>query len=130
MWLRKNAAPDDVVLEAEGPEYSDAARISARTGLPTVVGWPNHEWQERGALEPVLARVNDVKTIYTSEDAALVRDLLTRYNVRYVYEGNYERERYGLDLRRTYEQAGRLVFDSRSVRIYAVGTDDQSAGRR
>ncbi|MGD9895175.1 MAG: DUF2298 domain-containing protein [Dehalococcoidia bacterium] len=43
MWLRSVADGQlPVVLEAEGPDYSTAGRISARTGLPTIVGWPNH----------------------------------------------------------------------------------------
>ena len=83
------AIPLPVVLEAKGAEYSAAGRVSARTGLPTVIGWPNHEWQERGALTPVLGRVNDVTTLYRTDNAALARELLERYEVRYVYLGPY-----------------------------------------
>ena len=37
-----------VVLEANGDSYSDYERVSAMTGLPTVLGWYVHEWLWRG----------------------------------------------------------------------------------
>jgi YYY domain-containing protein len=121
LWLRSIADGGmPVVLEAEGPDYSLGGRVSARTGLPTIVGWPNHEWQERGALAPVLARVNDVAALYRTDDPALARDLLDRYNVAYVYIGGYERQRYGAAAGDTLARLGRLVFDRPTVQIYAI----------
>jgi uncharacterized membrane protein len=108
------------VLEAEGPDYSLGGRVTARTGLPTIVGWPNHEWQERGALPPVLARVDDVATLYRTDNAALARSLLDRYNVDYIYIGGYERDRYGPNAGETLTHIGRLVFDRPNVQIYAI----------
>ena len=32
------------VLEANGDSYSGYERVSAMTGLPTVLGWYVHEW--------------------------------------------------------------------------------------
>jgi YYY domain-containing protein len=120
MWLRRSMDGLPVVLEAEGPEYSVAGRVSSWTGLPTVVGWPNHEWQERGALAPVLARVRDVATLYQTGDPALARDLLDRYDVRFVYIGPYERSRYGATAGDTLAAISRLVFEAGGVRIYVV----------
>ena len=119
-WLLDNIEGMPVVLEAAGPEYSEGARVSARTGLPTVVGWPNHEWQQRGVLAPVLARVEAVRTLYTTDDDALARRLLAQYNVRYVYLGSYERDLYGSDAGRTLARIARPVFASSNVQIYAV----------
>jgi YYY domain-containing protein len=125
MWLRSVAGGRmPVVLEAEGQNYTPAARVTARTGLPTVLGWPNHQWQQRGALEPVLARADDVTTIYTTDDAALARRLLDVYNVEYVYIGSYERQRYGPRAGETPAQIGRLVFERPTVRIYAIDRPD------
>jgi YYY domain-containing protein len=120
MWLRRSADGLPVILEAEGPEYSLGGRVSSWTGLPTIVGWPNHEWQERGALAPVLARVADVAMLYQTSDAAVARDLLDRYDVRYVYIGPYERQRYGADAGKTLAAISRLVFETPQVRIYAM----------
>ena len=41
-WLQ--SAPDGVVAEAIGGSYSAYARVSTLTGLPTVLGWPGHEF--------------------------------------------------------------------------------------
>ena len=103
--------------------------MSARTGLPTVVGWLHHEWQERGARAPVEARVKDVATLYTTPDAGLARRLLDRYGVRYVYIGDYERERYGPTAGATLRDLGRLVHESGGVAIYAVDADGERPAR-
>ncbi|MGH9399251.1 MAG: DUF2298 domain-containing protein, partial [Thermoanaerobaculia bacterium] len=47
-WLEQNAPPGSVVLEATGNPYSEFARISSHTGIPTVLGWANHEGLWRG----------------------------------------------------------------------------------
>ena len=56
VWLMDNAVtpgePPPVVLEAVGGQYSAYGRVAANTGLPTVLGWPGHEWQWRGSDHP------------------------------------------------------------------------------
>ena len=47
-WLNQNIKGQPVILEAQGDSYTDYARISANTGLPTVLGWTVHEWLWRG----------------------------------------------------------------------------------
>lgn len=49
-WLRENARSGDRILEApsKSGSYSAHGRISAMTGLPTLVGWHHHEKQWRG----------------------------------------------------------------------------------
>jgi YYY domain-containing protein len=120
MWLRANVEGMPVVLEATGGDYSQGGRVAARTGLPTVVGWINHEWQERGALPPVEARVKDVATLYTTDDAALARRLIARYGVRYIYVGGFERERYGPNAGDTLARIARPVYQNPGVAIYAI----------
>jgi uncharacterized membrane protein len=120
MWLRENVEGMPVVLEATGGDYSLGGRVAARTGLPTVVGWINHEWQERGALAPVAARVKDVDTLYTTNDDALARRLIARYGVRYIYIGGFERERYGPNAGETLARIARPVYQNPGVAIYAI----------
>ena len=43
-WLKENIQDSPVVLEANGDSYSNYERVSAMTGLPTVMGWYVHEW--------------------------------------------------------------------------------------
>ena len=47
-WLDETIEGQSVVLEANGDSYSDYERVSAMTGLPTVLGWYVHEWLWRG----------------------------------------------------------------------------------
>ena len=64
-------------------------------GLPTVLGWPWHQQQQRGDGEIVRRRARDVATIYgtPSHDRAL--ELLEEYDVAYVVVGDLERGYYG-----------------------------------
>ena len=47
-WLRQNAQGRPVVVEAVGGDYSEHARVSTFSGLPTLIGWVGHELQWRG----------------------------------------------------------------------------------
>lgn len=91
LWLRENAAPGSVVLETTGNAYSDYSRVSANTGLPTVLGWANHEFQWRGdsTAEPGL-RGPLVKEIFDTTEWQRAADLLNQYGVDYIFVGSLE----------------------------------------
>lgn len=110
MWLRDQARQSKgdlpVVLEAVGGQYSAFGRVSAATGLPTVLGWPGHEWQWRGGDHPEPARREPlVREIYSTPDLDLVAFMLDDLNVSYIYVGDLEA--------RTYEAAGLEKFRDR-----------------
>ncbi|MDO8620949.1 MAG: DUF2298 domain-containing protein [Candidatus Levybacteria bacterium] len=63
-WINKNIKGQPVILEAQGDSYTDYARISANTGLPTVLGWTVHEWLWRGTYDIPAPRILDVQKIY------------------------------------------------------------------
>jgi uncharacterized membrane protein len=94
-WLNDNARGTPVVLEATGGSYEYAARISAHTGLPTVLGWPGHERQWRGSSAYQAGREEDVATIYAAEHLDATQALLESYDVQYIVIGNLERSTYG-----------------------------------
>lgn len=93
-WLNKNVKGHSVVLEANGDSYSDYERVSVLTGLQTVSGWYVHEWLWRGDTEAIKQRNEDIKTIYTSRDVAMVEALIEQYDIDYIYVGNLEREKF------------------------------------
>ena len=97
-WLRANAPADSVLLEAAGNAYTDYARISAWTGIPTVIGWDQHEALWRGDRLEVDPRVADVDAIFGGLGRGETLNLLHKYDVRYVFVGRLEREKYGLDV--------------------------------
>jgi len=121
-WLGQHAAGSAVIVEAPGDEYNPAHdRVSAWTGLPTVLGWAGHEgqWGRDGAL--LAERQADVAAIYQGHNAAAVRALLDKYGVQYVYVGPYERQKYGLSadnlalldrvMARAYDRDGVIIYE-------------------
>lgn len=94
-WLRRHADPDQRVLEATGPAFSHYGRISAGTGMATILGWGNHEniWRD-GSWKIVTERTNEVKRVYLTGSQTDIRNILDKYKIDYVYFGKLEREQY------------------------------------
>jgi len=94
-WLRENASVEERVLEAAGPAFSHYGRITAATGMETILGWANHEniWRD-GTWKVVGARKNEVKKVYTSNRPQEIRRILDKYDITYVFYGKLEREQY------------------------------------
>jgi YYY domain-containing protein len=90
-WFFANVSGSPVVAEASiGPYRCNGSRISAATGLPTIIGWERHQQQQRYP-DTLPARVADVRTLYTSADPDEKASILRRYNVEYVVVGDLER---------------------------------------
>jgi uncharacterized membrane protein len=97
--------PNDVVAEATraGLAYAwQFGRVSGLTGIPTLMGWDNHERQWRGdtfddAANTPLAtggfesRFDAVATLYNTTDWNAALDIINRYHITYVYVGPTER---------------------------------------
>ena len=63
-WLR--SAPKGVMVEAvrpDGGQYSDFARVSAQSGMPTVLGWIGHQLQWRGGNREIGTRQADIERL-------------------------------------------------------------------
>jgi YYY domain-containing protein len=130
-WLNAHVTGDPVIVEgARYDEYTHYGRISAFTGLPTLMGWGGHEYQwrynwvqqpGRGDITRIVRqRLDAVTKIYTDASAQHVLALLHQYTVRYVYVGVAEYQLYPTaDLRR-FATFLRVVYHSADVTIYAV----------
>ena len=114
-WLQRNAPRDARVLEAAGCSYGDLDRVpanivSAYTGLPTVIGWENHEGQWRNGVEPydseIGPRVTEVADLYADPAAAMD----SPYAIDYVFVGIGEREGFQFDNKRC-SQSGPYDID-------------------
>ncbi|HEV2580675.1 MAG TPA: DUF2298 domain-containing protein [Ktedonobacteraceae bacterium] len=126
-WINEHIAGSPVILEAASP-YSFAwfNRVSVYTGLPDVLGWPDHVGEQRNS-EQVLNRLVDVGIIYTTQNTTLALLLLHSYHVRYIYVGALERQIYtqqttsGLDKFDAMVGASlRVIYRSGGVTIYEV----------
>jgi YYY domain-containing protein len=119
-WLRANAPPDAVLIESiEQGSYSGSGRISGRTGIPAVMGWPGHESAWRGEDE-VLPRVADIEAFFSTSDAAEARRILQRYDVTYVFVGQLERILYGEHVREWFATFLPVAFENGDVTIFAA----------
>ncbi|HET6615821.1 MAG TPA: DUF2298 domain-containing protein, partial [Dehalococcoidia bacterium] len=118
-WLNDRADGQDVVIaEAVGNDYTLASRISAATGIPTIVGWVGHENQWRGSTDPYAGRFEDVEKLYRTQDINEARQILEKYGVTYVYVGQLEQQQYGGSGGLAKFEAMPVMFQSGEVTIY------------
>jgi uncharacterized membrane protein len=126
-WLNDNVSGSPVILEAVAPvSYQWFNRVSVYTGLPDVLGWPDHVGEQRYDYQP-LNRETDISIIYTTSVAAQALELLYYYHVHYIYVGPLERQLYGqqsmVGLDKFDHMVGdtlRLVYRHDGVTIYEV----------
>ncbi len=116
-WLQM--APQGVVSEAVGGSYTGYARISAHSGIPTVIGWPGHESQWRGGSVDFNNRPGDIETLYRTSNWDEALAILTKYNIRYVYIGNLERSTYRVNETK-FTNHMRPVFQNATAIIYEM----------
>jgi len=122
-WVAENAGPEDVLVEAPGEEYDASTnRLSAWTGVPTLLGWAGHEAQWRGDERETDARLPDIEAIYTNTDAAQVLAALHQYGATLLYVGTYERAKYAIGAERLAWYATFLqpVYAQGQERLYRV----------
>jgi YYY domain-containing protein len=95
-WLGQHAAPGDVVLEAAGCSYLPFDRlpfnrVSAFTGVPTIIGWGNNHQRQWRAGQPALLgeidpREANVAEMFAHPDSSL----FDTYGVTWLFVGEYE----------------------------------------
>ncbi len=119
-WINKNIKGQPVILEAQGDSYTDYARISANTGLPTVLGWTVHEWLWRGTYDIPAPRIEEVRKLYESESIFETKNLVKKYDIKYVYIGNLEKEKYPKLAEEKFLELGKTVYKQGNTTIYKL----------
>lgn len=115
MWLR--TAPAGTVAEAVGGSYSEFARVATFSGMPTVLGWPGHVVQWRGGGSEMGSREIDMELLYTVPDWETAREIIDRYNIRYIYVGLMEYQKYQVREEK-FEGNLMIAYENATVRIY------------
>ncbi|MFQ5611784.1 MAG: DUF2298 domain-containing protein [Anaerolineae bacterium] len=121
MWLRQHATDGAVVLEAPGASYAAyqyISRVSALTGLPTLLGWGGHQSQWRGNYDEPARREPDIEILYNGLSPEQALTLLDKYDITYVYVGPLERERYNPAGLSKFGRFMDVVFQQGQVTIY------------
>jgi hypothetical protein len=113
------SAPLGIVAEAVGGSYSNYARISTYTGLPTVLGWPWHEYQWRGNWDAHGTREADIKTLYEVPNWETAQSIIDRYQIRYIVVGNLERTTYNVNETK-FQQHLAVLFQVGNTVVYGV----------
>ena len=119
-WIQDNIEGTPTILEAVGDSYSGAARISSKTGVPTLLGWPWHEERWRGSYDVQGTRREDTERIYTTASVTEAQSLLEQYDVTFVYVGSVEREEYGEGGLDKFAQFMKTVYQNSGVTIYQM----------
>ena len=125
-WLQDNVAGSPVVLEAHNEQYHWSARIASYTGLPTVIGWPWHQIQQRSAYSDTIQdRAGHVAKIYSTTNMQKAIDLLNLYEVEFIVIGELERAYYPPEGLAKFQlmvskRSANLVFENQGMKIYQV----------
>ncbi len=116
-WLLDNVTGTPIVMEAQADQYGWGGRISAHTGLPTILGWTWHARQQRMGLpvQMIARRRRHVRDFYTTRDAADANRIASRYGVTYVVVGRLEQAMYPR------EGLARLASDPAWERVFTAG---------
>ena len=118
--LREIAGSDDVIVEAIGDSYSEFARISGSSGVPTVIGWVFHERQWRGTDELFVDREMDVRTIYTTRDIEELQSLIDKYQITMVVLGPRERATYDNIVAGMFDRLGDRVIEHGLYTVFSI----------
>ncbi len=129
-WLNSHVQGGPVIVEAfnpQGGDYSDYGRISAFTGLPTLMGWAGHEYQWRVNwlndaynANDFYRRGADISGIYTNPNPNTVLSLMNRYNAHYLYVGSLEKTTYPQANLNRFSGFMQTVYSANGVTIYRV----------
>lgn len=126
-WLNEHVSGQPTILEAAGHSYTHLNRISAYTGLPTVMGWETHEWLWRTSKtnanaysDVVWPKQTDVETVYNWSDPERALGVLRDLEVEYIIIGELELLRYpDMDLDQLLS-LGETVFHQGLMRIVQI----------
>ena len=95
--LLKDERKDIRLLEGVGGDYTDSNCLSSFTGVPTVEGWPVHEWLWQNSYDPVGARTEEVRSFYEDGNVSANYEMLQKYGIDYIFVGKGEYELYNVN---------------------------------
>lgn len=125
--LAAHVADDDaVVAEAVRDSYNARYnRIASITGIPSVLGWENHERQWRGPTynEVAGSRRDDIDALYSDLRWDLALEIIQRYDIDYIMFGETERNQYGDGGAAKFRDHLSVLCESGRSRVYQVGED-------
>jgi YYY domain-containing protein len=121
----RSLSGNEILVEAEGGDYTYFSRISSFTGIPGIIGMPFHEFMWRGDDTGWFsARNNDIRSIYEKPDTTI--PLMKKYNATILYVGDAERERYKVNISTTGLE---LLYSAGGTDIYRFSGQNPTISR-
>lgn len=123
-YLKEYSKNSKIILtEYPGEVYKDSSLFAPLLGIENILGWENHEYTWRYGTDlsfQIAQRKEDIVHIYTSNDSALAKRLLKKYESNIVIVGPSEKY-YLLDLNeKKFLEIGDLIFSNEEINIYQV----------
>ena len=122
LWLRENVPPYATIAEAADWGYSFAGRFATIGGVPSVLGWWQHEtaWREGFDARLIDERRLALDTLYTTLSLVAVLRVLVQYDIDYVAVGTLERRQYPAEGLAKFETIAQPVVRFGATTIYAT----------
>lgn len=121
-FINKNIKDQPVIAEAVGESYTDYGRISANSGLPTVLGWRVHEWLWRGSFDEPGLRTADMERLYEAGNSFEACRIVNKYGIDYIVIGDLERQKYPGLSESTIGQISNPIFSQDNTSLYQIQT--------
>lgn len=122
LWLKDKVENDNetaAVAEAPGDSYTAYERVSVITGLSTPAGWTVHEWLWRDSYDGISNRQSDVDLVY-DEDKDTAKEMIKKYNIKYIFFGLREEEKYGKIAKYNIKKLGKVIYEDDAALIVEV----------
>ncbi len=116
----KTTSPDFNIVEAHGDSYTDYNLISAHTGLPTIIGWPVHEWLWRGSFDLVRPRAEEVQLIYEGQESDLpqIIKILKKYRIKFIVVAEMEKNKYSILNSQKFYKIAQPIYINQKTKSY------------
>ncbi len=128
-WMQQNISGSPVIAEGYSDNYYRSAtnRVAMYTGLPSIIGWSGHQRQQRAILpgQFIDLRIQDVHMLYNTTSVVEAQNILSNYDVSYVYVGQLEWVLYNPNGLNKFEQMVEMglleeVYRNAGTSIYKV----------
>lgn len=121
LWLKDKAEKEEIkeaIAEAPGDSYTAYERVSVITGISTPAGWKVHEWLWRDSLNGIEKRTKDIDGFFDGTKDA--EKIIKKYNIKYVFCGMREVEKYGKDVKDRVRKMGKVVYEKSGAMVVEV----------
>lgn len=123
-WIEENTNGQEVILTADGGSYTTQCLIAALTGHPTVLGWNTHEWLWHNSRDIITDRQKEIESVYACEDINEAKRIIDKYDIRYIYVGPTEYQKYNFVDNDRLLQLGKRVYSNNEIAAVIIELDN------